>query len=144
MKQIGFLMASATLCSVLALSGPARAEDRGGWHGETPCCGGWGQAYAGLAFSAAHPWWGLGYPYYGYGYASPYGYDAAAMAATRLPMTAAAATPPLVMGRSVAIREWGDYCSTPVTACALHHASYIGEGCSCWVEGGRARGTVSR
>jgi hypothetical protein len=144
MKRIGFLLASAALCGVLVLSGPARAEDRGGWHGETPCCGGWGQAYAGLAFSAAHPWWGLGYPYYGYSYAypyGPYGYDVAA--APSLPLIAAeAATAPLVTGRSVATGVGGS-CSTPVTACALRHPSYIGGACSCRVAGGRVGGTVA-
>jgi hypothetical protein len=143
MKRFGFLMASAALSGALLVSGPAKAEDRGGWHGEIPCCGGWPQAYAGLAFSLANPWWGFGYPYYGYGNAYPYGYGLAATAAGLPPIAAAAATTPLVTGRSVAIGEWGNYCSTPIRTCALRHASYVGEWCSCRVPGGRARGTVA-
>ncbi|HXW72695.1 MAG TPA: hypothetical protein VEK34_14935 [Methylocella sp.] len=143
MKRIGCLLASAALC-VLPFSGLATAEDRGGWHGEIPCCGGWEQAYAGWAFSVAHPWWGIGFPYgYGY-YGYPYGYDLAA-ATAGLPRLVSAAPPvPLATGRSVAIREWGNYCSTPMAACTLHHASLIGGRCSCRVAGGRANGTVSR
>jgi hypothetical protein len=100
------------------------------------CCGGWRQAYAGLAFNVANPWWGFGYPSYGYDYAYPYGYDLAATAVGLPLMAAAAATTPLVTGRSVAIH----YCSTPITTCALRHAPYS---CSCPAAGGRIWGTVS-
>jgi hypothetical protein len=139
MKRLRFLIASAALSSVLLVNSPARAEDRGGWHGQIPCCGGWRQAYAGLAFSVANPWWGFGYPSYGYDYAYPYGYDLAATAVGLPLMAAAAATTPLVTGRSVAIH----YCSTPITTCALRHAPYVADSCSCPAAGGRIWGTVS-
>jgi hypothetical protein len=37
----------------------------------------------------------------------------------------------------------GSFCSTPVKICELSHASWIGNGCSCRVPGGRARGSVT-
>jgi hypothetical protein len=78
--------------------------------------------------------WDYGYPYdnYGYGYPSyDYSYAAPAYAA------------PLVTGRSVATGQWGNFCTTSVKTCELTRASFIGNGCSCRVPGGRARGTVS-
>jgi hypothetical protein len=68
---------------------------------------------------------------YAYGYGSPYNY------------AAAAATAPLVTGRSVATGQMGMTCSTPIKACELYHASWVGNGCSCRVPGGRARGAVT-
>lgn len=47
----------------------------------------------------------------------------------------------LQTGRSAA--TVGDYCSTPVKTCQLYHASYVGGGCSCKVDGGRSRGRVT-
>ena len=44
-------------------------------------------------------------------------------------------------GRSVATT--GDTCSTPVKACTLYNQSYVGQGCSCKVPGGRSRGRVT-
>ena len=74
-------------------------------------------------------------PYYGYGYGYPYyngyGYGTG---------LAALATAPLMTGRSVAAS--GDYCATPVKTCLLYHSSWIGNGCSCKVYHGYARGTV--
>lgn len=52
------------------------------------------------------------------------------------------ATAPLVTGRSVATGESGNYCSTPVRTCELIHSSFVGNGCSCRVNGGHARGSV--
>jgi hypothetical protein len=49
---------------------------------------------------------------------------------------------PLVTSRSVAIGQMGRLCSTPVKTCELEHGSYVGNGCSCRVPGGRARGSV--
>jgi len=51
-------------------------------------------------------------------------------------------SPPLVTSRSVAIGQMGRLCSTPVKTCELEHGSYVGNGCSCRVPGGRARGSV--
>ena len=74
-------------------------------------------------------------PYYGYGYGYPnyngYGYGAG---------LAGLATAPLMTGRSVAAS--GDYCATPVKTCLLYHSSWVGNGCSCKVYDGYARGTV--
>lgn len=70
--------------------------------------------------------------------AAPLGAAAAAPA-----MVAGAATAPLTMGRSVAEGQMGGSCTTPVKSCRLHQASFIGNGCSCKVTGGRSRGTVS-
>jgi hypothetical protein len=53
------------------------------------------------------------------------------------------ATGPLVTSRSVATGQMGRMCSTPVKTCELDHAAYAGNGCSCQVPGGRARGFVS-
>jgi hypothetical protein len=109
--------------------------NRRGWRG------GWWPGYAGLGLGLGLGYglsaWDYGYPYdyaYGYGYpydyGSGYGYPAAATAA------------PLVTGRSVATGQMGNYCTTPVKTCQLYNASYIGNGCSCRVSGGRSRGTV--
>jgi hypothetical protein len=53
------------------------------------------------------------------------------------------ATAPLVTSRSVATGHMGSICATPVKTCELSHASYVGNGCSCRVPGGSARGSVS-
>jgi hypothetical protein len=113
-----------------------------------------------------------GYPYaynYGYPYANAYGYSynsgnpfaavTAPIAALTAPVTALAApvaqaavapfavstsgTAPLITRRSVAIGQMGKMCSTPVKSCELYQASYVGNGCSCKVTGGRSRGTVT-
>jgi len=39
--------------------------------------------------------------------------------------------------------QMGNNCATPAKTCLLNHESWIGNGCSCRVPGGRARGTVS-
>jgi hypothetical protein len=108
--------------------------------------------------------YGYGYPYansYGYPYdwanpfalvTAPVDLLAAPVTAVATPVTAAAAAPfevatsataPLTTGRSVATGQMGKMCSTPVKSCELNHASFIGNGCSCKVTGGRSRGTVS-
>jgi hypothetical protein len=56
---------------------------------------------------------------------------------------ASPAPAPLATGRSVVTGHMGSLCSTPVKNCELSHASYVGNGCSCRVPGGRARGSVS-
>ena len=68
---------------------------------------------------------------YGYPYNNGYGYGTG---------LAALATAPLMTGRSVAAS--GDYCATPVKTCLLYHSSWVGNGCSCKVYDGYARGTV--
>ncbi|MGH6846745.1 MAG: hypothetical protein ACREC0_04680 [Methylocella sp.] len=108
--------------------------------------------------------YGYGYPYansygYSYGYANPFALVTAPITALAAPVTAlttqvaaataapyeaaTSATAPLMTGRSVATGQMGKMCSTPVKSCELYHASYIGNGCSCRVTGGRSRGTVS-
>jgi hypothetical protein len=121
-----------------------------------------------LHYAYGYPYaYNYGYPYanaYGYSYDS--GYDSgnpfaavtAPIAALTAPATALAApvaqaavapfavatsgTAPLITGRSVAIGQMGKMCSTPVKSCELYQASYVGNGCSCKVTGGRSRGTV--
>ncbi|MGH6837631.1 MAG: hypothetical protein ACREDT_02285 [Methylocella sp.] len=108
--------------------------------------------------------YGYGYPYansYGYSYefdnpfalvTAPIDLLAAPVTTLTRPVAAAAAAPfevatsataPLLTGRSVATGQMGNLCSTPVKTCELYHASFIGNGCSCKVTGGRSRGTVS-
>jgi hypothetical protein len=114
-----------------------RWHNRGwGWNS------GWWPAYAGLGLGLGY---GLGwdypygdsysydYPDYAYGYGYPYDYSYAA------PYAAA----PLMTGRSVATGQVGNYCTVSVKTCLLNHASYVGNGCSCRVPGGYARGTVT-
>ncbi len=92
-----------------------------------------------------------GYPYtnaYGYQYNNAYGYSSdynnpfwivtAPIAAVTAPLTA-----PLMTGRSVATGQMGRMCSTPAKSCELYHASWVGNGCSCRVSGGLARGSVT-
>jgi hypothetical protein len=59
------------------------------------------------------------------------------------PFTAIGATAPLTTGRSVATSQPGNSCTTPVKTCELREASFVGNGCSCRVSGGRARGSVT-
>jgi hypothetical protein len=56
---------------------------------------------------------------------------------------ASPATAPLATGRSVVTGQLGTICATPVKTCGLHDAAFVGNGCSCRVSGGRARGSVS-
>ena len=129
-------------------------------YGNPPFASGYGYPYA-----AAY---GYGYPDtapYGYPYANPYGYwnesanpfsVVTAPIAALAPVTAwrlvrrlrqrlcgAEATAPSVTGRSVATGQMGRMCSTPVKSCELYRESFVGNGCSCKVSGGRARGTVA-
>jgi len=80
---------------------------------------------------------------YNYGYGYPYGYGVgtglAALATAPLAV-AAAATAPLMTGRSVAAS--GNYCATPVKTCLLYEPGWVGTGCSCKVYDGQARGIV--
>ena len=115
MKLFGILIATAALGAALVASGPAAAFRDGGWYPNNYSSG-YGCPYD---YSS-----GYGYPY---DYSSGYG-------------PAAVATAPLVTGRSVAVG--GNYCATPVKTCLLSHTSWVGNGCSCTVYGGHARGTV--
>jgi hypothetical protein len=155
MKRFGILMATAALGAALVASGPAAAFRGAGWH-----CGGWhgggwrgagwqggwnrgdgwnnGWGWGGLCLGLAGLEYGYGYPYdydYAYGYGYPYDYSSGYG-----PGLAAVATAPLLTGRSVAVG--GNYCATPVKTCLLSHTSWVGNGCSCTVYGGHARGTV--
>jgi hypothetical protein len=130
MNRIAAYLTWAALGAVLVASGPAWAQA----YRYSPD-GGYPNNYA----------YGYGSPNaYGYGspnnYASPFGLVETLTA----PVTgAAAATASLVTGRSVATGQMGMTCSTPVKACELYHASWVGNGCSCRVPGGRARGAVT-
>jgi hypothetical protein len=96
--------------------------------------------------TGAYPYYGYGYNYpYGYGYNYPYGSGLAAAAATAPLAVAAATAEPLMTGRSVAIGnvQMGNYCTTPAKTCLLYNESWVGNGCSCRIPGGRARGSVT-
>jgi hypothetical protein len=162
MKRLGVLVATAALGAALLASGPAEARwggggfhgggwgghgfaggwghggwGHGGWGHRGWGYGGWGLAGLGLGLGLAGLDYGYDYPGYGYGYGYPgyaYGYD--------YPSYSYPATP-LVTGRSVAVGGTGGYCTTPVKTCELYQASYIGNGCSCRVVGGHARGVVT-
>jgi hypothetical protein len=124
-----------------------------------PVYGAYGSYGYGYPYAAAY---GYGYPDtrpYEYPYANPYGYYSndygnpfsvvtAPIAALTAPVTALAtpvaqAAAPLVTGRSVATGQMGKMCSTPVKSCELYQASWIGNGCSCKISGGRSRGSVA-
>jgi hypothetical protein len=91
--------------------------------------------------------YGFGYPNYYYNYDHPFAWMTAPLgAAAAAPAAVArAATAPLMTGRSVAVgpAEMGKYCTTPAKTCLLRNESWVGNGCSCRVPGGRARGSVT-
>jgi hypothetical protein len=137
MKLFGILIATAALGAALVASGPAAAFRGGGWY-PYDYSSGYGYPYD-YSSGYGYPYdysSGYGYPYdyssgYGYPYDYSFGYG---------PGLAAVATAPLLTGRSVAVG--GNYCATPVKTCLLSHTSWVGNGCSCTVYGGHARGTV--
>jgi hypothetical protein len=156
MKRIAAYLASAALGAVLVGSGPAWAQMRSDMAGRYP------YNADNYAYNYGYPYnyaYGYGYPYANsYDYANPFAIVTAPIAVLAAPATAlttpvaeaaaapfavATTTPPLTTGRSVATGQMGKMCSTPVKACELYHESYIGNGCSCRVPGGRSRGTVS-
>jgi hypothetical protein len=155
MKLFGILIATAALGAALVASGPAAAFRGGGYYDYSSGYGypydyssGYGYPYD-YSSGYGYPYdysSGYGYPYdyssgygYPYDYSSGYGPGLAAVATAPLAF-AAAATAPLLSGRSVAVG--GNYCATPVKTCLLSHTSWVGNGCSCTVYGGHARGTV--
>ena len=160
MKRIGAYLASAALGAALLGSGPAWAQGYPYNRDNYAYNYGYPYNYAyGYGYPSSYAY-GYGYPYANsYGYANPFAIVTAPIAALTAPVTAmtapvgeaaaapfaaaTSATAPLVTGRSVATGGMGKMCSTPVKACELYHASYIGNGCSCRVTGGRSRGTVS-
>jgi hypothetical protein len=124
--------------------------------------GGWGLGGLGLGYGLGlglglADWdYGYGYPSYGYGYGYPgygydngyaYGYGYPGYSSYGYPATGSSgyysSAAPLVTGRSVATGQMGRMCSTPVKSCELYQASWVGNGCSCKVPGGRSRGSVS-
>jgi hypothetical protein len=128
---------------------------RSGWGPGWGWNRGWGPGYAGLGlgWAATSPYWGTGWnwgfgrPYYGGYYGPSYTYRYSTYptyygAYRTRPNYAYTRAVPVVMGRSVATGSIGMHCATPVKACLLKHASYVGVGCSCKVIGGRARGSV--
>jgi hypothetical protein len=157
MKRIAPYLVSATLGLALIASHPAAAQVLGfGIDAGYPTY----PAYYSRVYG--YPYGYASYPYYR-AYSNPYAYNAwdwgapiagvaslaaapveLAGAAVTAPMAVAANTAaPLITGRSVATGQMGNYCTTSVKTCELRHASYIGNGCSCRVTGGHARGTVS-
>jgi hypothetical protein len=168
MKRIATYLASAALGAALVGSGPAWAQgypynpDNYAYNYGYPYNYAYGYGYTSnyASGSPSSYAYGYGYPYANsYGYANPFAIVTAPIAALTAPVTAmtapvaeaaaarfgaaTSATAPLVTGRSVATGAMEKMCSTPVKACELYHASYIGNGCSCRVTGGRSRGTVS-
>lgn len=133
-----------------------RGGYRWGWGGRRPIARAAvaGAAVAGAA--ATYPYYGYNYPYYGYGYNYPYyggqynysynyGYPTGGLAtAATAPLAAATtvATAPFT-GQSAATGQIGKFCTTSARTCGLRQASYVGNGCSCRVPGGRARGSVT-
>jgi hypothetical protein len=141
MKRSSAFVAAALLTAAIPVSGHAEELPAYDWGG----VGGWrankwwpGYAGMGWAFGWNYPWWG--YPYYVLGYDSPYGYGYPNGYSSP---PANVAVEPVVAARSVADGPLGNTCTTPVKACELRHASQIGNGCSCRVPGGRARGSVT-
>lgn len=112
------------------------AWNRGGWPGYSTGLG--------LGWAATSPYWGWNswdnwnntWPYNSY-YGTGYGYG------YRVVPRYAYGTAPVVTGRSVAATGSGMHCATPVKTCLLYSASFVGNGCSCKVTGGRARGSVT-
>ena len=144
-------MASAAAIAGLLLASSASAQPLG--YPNYPYdnaynSGTWGY-YGNPSVSYTYP---NGYAY-NYGYPSnsygPFGFLTAPLsAAAAIPATVASAvtapiTAPLVTGRSVAEGQMGRMCTTPAKSCELYHDSFVGNGCSCRVPGGRARGSVT-
>ena len=132
MKRHSIFLASAALVAVLAVSGSAWAQLSG------PSAR-WG--YQNYPYDTAYNQGS--YDYYGspnYNYSYNYGYP---NGYTGYSSNYSGATAPMVTGRSVATSQPGNYCSTPAKTCELYHTSFVGNGCSCRVPGGRARGTVA-
>jgi hypothetical protein len=156
MKRSGAFAIAAALLGALAISSPASAFGGGhggggfhggGWHGGGWHGGGWHGGWHGGGWNGGWGGWGLGAGLVGlglgyglasdaYGYPYDYGYYPGYAPGV-------ATTAPLVTGRSVAVGNVGDFCSTPVKTCQLIQPSYVGGGCSCRVPGGRARGSVT-
>ncbi len=125
MKRLGVAASTVALLGALAIGSPALAF--GGFWGHGWNGGGW-------QVDGWHGGWCLPPVDLGYGRVGGWDCDYSA--------PQAATTAPVVTGRSVA-EGVGDFCSTPVKRCELNHPSSLGAGCSCRVEGGRARGSVT-
>ena len=75
------------------------------------------------------------YTYGAYRYGPAYGYEGYAGYPAYTPVTYGAP--------AADWSEIGQYCSTPVKTCELYSPAQVGSGCSCRIEGGRARGAVT-
>ncbi|SFK51913.1 hypothetical protein [Methylocapsa palsarum] len=142
--------------------------DNGGWQGGAwPAISGLGlglglteaasgaydyvSPYSSYDYNGPYAGYGYGYPTYGYDFAYGYPYGPGtgfgtgllSLPGTGFAVAGAPTAPPLTTGRSAAAGGMGASCSTPAKTCELTHASMIGNGCSCRVEGGRARGSVT-
>ena len=78
------------------------------------------------------------YPYYG-GYYDGWGLGAGLIAGDVLGAAVASTYP---VYETPAMSAEGGYCATAIRTCALINAAPVETGCSCRVQGGRARGTV--
>jgi hypothetical protein len=157
MKRIAPYLASATLGLALIATHPAAAQVLGiGMDVGFPTY----PTYYSRVYG--YPYGYASYPYHG-AYSYPYAYNAwdwgapiaraaslvaapvelAGTAVTAPVAVAANTASPLITGRSVTTGQMGNFCTTSVKTCELRHASYIGNGCSCRVIGGHARGTVA-
>jgi hypothetical protein len=155
------LFVSAGVCAGLLAASPSWAQAMGGPYASYNYPYGTYSAYptSGYPYTNAY-----GYPYnnaYGYSsdYNNPFWIVTAPLAAVTAPLTAlaapvaqaatapfavtASAMGPLMTGRSVATGQMGRMCLTPAKSCELYQASWVGNGCSCRVPGGLARGSVT-
>jgi hypothetical protein len=91
------------------------------------------------------------YDLYYYDWTDPLDHVAGPFAALTLPIKALSVPAAeaesgstlVVTNRSVATGRIGHLCSTPIKTCELENGSYVGNGCSCRVPSGRARGSVA-
>ena len=163
MKRIAPYIGSATLGIALIASNPAIAQTIGGFGLDIgyPTYPSYYSRIYGYPYGYASYPYSYSYPYNYSAYNYPYTYSAwnngwggfvgglASLAAAPVEVAGAAVTAPMAVatntaappmaGRSVATGQMGNSCKTSVKICELRHASYVGNGCSCRVVGGRAR-----
>jgi len=113
--------------------------NRGDWRYGVRPPGYYGGRYP--IYGGRYPYYGGyygSYPYYG-GYYDGWGLGAGLIAGGVLGAAAASTYP---VYETPAISAVGGYCETAIRTCALINAAPVETGCSCRVQGGRARGTV--
>jgi hypothetical protein len=118
-----------------------RFVNRGEWRGRYPYYGGRYPNYG--RYYGRYPYYGRyygRYPYYG-NYYGGWGLGLATGAVIGAAATYPYYDDPYAYQTPVASAD-GGYCVTTVRTCTLTSSAPIGTGCSCRVQGGRARGTV--